>query len=114
MAMDVDQGPAPRVFCPVPTCPCSDRARAPGWADISTMHAHIDAHLAGTLAGDVPADWLHTHNRRRCPVCGLSVSVRYGTHPSCRPAARAGAASSGDGRSDAGSALPSFSDIQAG
>ena len=114
MAMDVDQGPTPRVFCPVGTCPCSDRARASGWADLSTMHAHIDAHLAGTLAGDVPADWMRAHHRQRCPVCGLSVSTRYGTHPSCRPLARAGAPAGNDHRRDAGATLPSFSDIQAG
>ncbi|CAL1165087.1 unnamed protein product [Cladocopium goreaui] len=43
-----------RVFCPVPACPCSDPARARGWATVATMKSHIDAHLAGSLQGDVP------------------------------------------------------------
>ncbi|CAE7486301.1 unnamed protein product, partial [Symbiodinium sp. CCMP2456] len=41
-----------RVYCPVPTCPCSDPRRARGWASDASMKAHIDAHLAGSLQGD--------------------------------------------------------------
>ena len=55
------------------------------------MRAHIDAHLAGSLDGDVPAAWMQARGRIRCPVCGLSVSERYGVHPTCRPEARAAA-----------------------
>ena len=48
--MEVDGGAhvAGRVFCPVAGCPCADPLRAPGWASATTMHAHIDAHLAGS------------------------------------------------------------------
>ena len=56
------------------------------------MRHHIDAHLAGTVAGDVPSTWLETHTRTRCLVCGLSVSVTHGVDPTCRPQARLAAA----------------------
>ena len=82
-----DAAPA-RVFCPVAACPCSDPARARGWATVAGMKHHIDAHLAGSLQGEVPIPWLHTHNRTRCLVCGLSVSSAHGVHPTCRPEAR--------------------------
>ena len=55
------------------------------------MHSHIDAHLAGTLSGDVPAEWMRQEGRQRCPVCSLSVSTRFGVQPTCRPEARAAA-----------------------
>ena len=64
------------------------------------MRSHIDAHLAGSLEGDVPQTWLQSRGRIRCPVCGLSVSERHGVHPTCRPEARAAAI------------LPSFEEIQ--
>ena len=53
--------PAQRVFCPVPCCPCSDARRARGWTNVASMKNHIDAHLAGSLQGDVPATWLDSH-----------------------------------------------------
>lgn len=101
-----------RVFCPVPTCPCSDPARAAGWTNDTTMRTHIDAHLAGSLAGEVPADWLLARGRRRCPVCGLSVSTRFGVHPTCRPEARAAAV--GGNNSSSVDGLPSLEAIQSG
>lgn len=89
-AMVVDSPPAPhRLYCPVPGCPSADPSRAAGWTNKSTLRSHVDAHLAGTLQGQVPPQWFKGHNRQRCVVCGLSVSVRYGTHPTCQPAARA-------------------------
>ena len=104
-----------RVYCPVTTCPCSDAARAPGWQSVATMRDHVDAHLSGALQGDIPATWLQTHGRQRCPVCGLSVSTRHGAHPTCRPTARAATAPAGGPRAaGAGATLPSFDDIQAG
>ena len=78
-----------RVFCPVPTCPCADPLRARGWRSVHTMQSHIDAHMAGSISGDVPAAWLAQHNRQRCAVCGLSVACRFGIHATCRPEARA-------------------------
>lgn len=114
--MEVDGGAhvAGRVFCPVAGCPCADPLRARGWASATTMHAHIDAHLAGSLQGDVPAAWLQAHSRQRCSVCGLSVSTRHAIHPTCRPQARA-AAGAPRGVPRAGStSLPSVSEIQAG
>ena len=71
--------------------PASDPTKAYGWANQTTMRAHIDAHLSGSLAGEVPSTWLQQHGRTRCLVCGLSVSDRHGVHPTCRPEARAAA-----------------------
>ncbi|CAE7842871.1 unnamed protein product, partial [Symbiodinium microadriaticum] len=88
-------------------------ARARGCANEASMRAHIDAHLAGTLEGDVPAGWMQARGRIRCPVCGLSVSERHGVHPTCRPEARA-AAVENDNMDVDGLALPSFEAIQAG
>ena len=76
------------IACPADVCQLPGLARARGWATVPSMRHHIDAHLAGTVAGDVPSTWLETHNRTRCLVCGLSVSVAHGVHPTCRPQAR--------------------------
>ena len=112
MAVDGGGSHPDRVFCPVPSCPCSDPARARGWRSVHNMHSHIDAHLAGTLSGDVPAEWMGQEGRQRCPVCSLSVSTRFGVHPTCRPEARAAAGPiPTTGRVDG---LPTFADIQAG
>ena len=78
------------------------------------MQAHVDAHLAGTLQGEVPAEWLHANNRTRCLVCGLSVAANRGVHPTCRPAYRAAAGNQPADDTMGGEALPSFADIQAG
>ena len=110
-AMDVDAGLA-RVFCPVPGCPCADRTRARGWANHISMRHHIDAHLSGSLQGEVPPAWLHTQGRTRCLACGLSVSVRHGVHPTCHPALRA--ATAPPAANQPGPQLPSFRDIQQG
>lgn len=109
MAID-GAGPA-RLFCPVAGCPCSDPLRTRGWANPTTMQSHVDAHLAGTLGGEVPQSWLDRHDRQRCGVCGLSVSKRFGIHPTCRPEAR-GQAASGAPRA-AAPALPSLDAIWA-
>ncbi|CAE7316738.1 unnamed protein product [Symbiodinium sp. CCMP2592] len=78
------------------------------------LGAHIDAHLAGSLQGDVPEAWLQGRSRQRCMVCGLSVSIQHGVHPSCRPAARAAMASPVEALHGDGIQLPSFQDIIAG
>ena len=57
MQVDDGGGRPCRVFCPVPTCPCHDTLRHRGWATAASMQAHVDAHLAGTLQGEVPAEW---------------------------------------------------------
>ena len=72
----------------------------------------MDAHLSGALQGDLPGGWLQAQGRQRCPVCGLSVSIRHGTHPTCRPLARAAVGHGGAPRA-AGPTLPSFDEIQA-
>ena len=106
-AMDVDaRGPA-RVYCPVEGCPCAHPRRARGWGNLATMHAHVDAHLSGALQGEVPSSWLQAQGRQRCSVCGLSVSTRFGIHPTCRPAARE-AAGAGAPRLTDGPPLPSW------
>ena len=76
------------------------------------MRTHIDSHLAGTLQGEVPSEWLRSQRRQRCSVCGLSVSCRHGIHPMCRPAARAAAATEAP-RTDSADDLPAFAAIQA-
>ena len=101
------------------SCPCSDATRAPGWSSEATLKGHVDAHLAGLLAGDVPEEWLAARRRHRCAVCGLSVAARFGVHPTCRPAARdaAPAVHTGDGGALPGASaqpgLPTLADIQA-
>ena len=116
-AMDVDSdslGAARRLFCPVGGCPCADATNARGWTSAGTLRAHVDAHLSGSLAGRVPPAWLQDRGLQQCLVCGLTVSTRYGTHPTCRPAARAGggsAVASGGPRAADGT-LPSLKDIQ--
>lgn len=109
-------GDGRRIYCPVPGCPCADPARAPGWLNPATMRAHVDAHLAGSLQGEVPAQWLQDHGRHICPVCGLSVSVRHTMHPTCRPQARdaIGPAPAVDDDGAGGRGLPDFSALQAG
>ena len=102
-----------RVYCPVSTCPCSDAARARGWANVAAMRSHIDAHLAGAAGGEVPQAWLQANGRTRCLVCGLSVSEKFGIHPTCRPAARAAAVAEGDPMDTDDLDLPSFEAIQA-
>ena len=102
-----------RLFCPVPGCLCADPTRAPGWANVATMRSHIDAHLSGSLTGDVPASWMQTHGRTRCLVCGLSVSERHGVHPTCRPEARAAAPDGAQPMDIDNLQLPSFTEIQA-
>ena len=105
-----------RLFCPVIGCPCSDPTRTAGWTSKETIRSHIDAHLGGALAGEVPAEWLQAHNRQRCSVCGLSVSTRHGVHPTCRPAAReaSGPAAGSAGAAPAGIwSGPSFADLLA-
>ena len=70
-AMDVDgRGPhsGSRVFCPVPGCPCSVPSHTRGWCSVTTMQSHVDAHMAGTLAGAIPAAWLQQHGRQRCAM----------------------------------------------
>eukprot|EP00438_Fugacium_kawagutii_P032616 Skav233161 [mRNA] locus=scaffold1669:495717:501543:+ [translate_table: standard] len=101
-----------KVFCPVPNCPCSDPLRARGWRSIASMQSHIDAHLAGSLAGEVPPAWLAQQHRQRCAVCSLSVSTRFGIHPTCRPDARA--AATGQVPDGGSQHLPSILDIQGG
>ena len=63
--MEVDSAPAAadaappgRLVCPVLGCPCADASRHPGWTSEATLRAHVDVHLAGALAGEVPAAWL--------------------------------------------------------
>ena len=38
------------------------------------LRAHVDAHLSGSLLGQVPSDWLQARGRQRCGVC---VLIRY-------------------------------------
>ena len=116
---DVPMAPAavagPRLFCPVAGCPCADAARSRGWTSSGTLRMHVDAHLAGSLQGRVPAEWLQTRNLQRCLVCGLTVATRFGVHPTCRPTARAAAGNSrdaGPARGAADGPLPSLTAIQ--
>lgn len=76
------------------------------------MRHHIDAHLAGSLQGEVPVAWLHSQNRTRCIVCGLSVSSNHGVHPTCRPAARTAAVDAVQQMDTDALPLPSLTAIQ--
>ncbi|CAE7837342.1 unnamed protein product [Symbiodinium sp. KB8] len=76
------------------------------------MRSHIDSHLAGSLPGDVPNTWLEERQRIRCPVCGLSVSERFGVHPTCRPEARGAAVDDTNPMEIDGLPLPTFQEIQ--
>ena len=72
-----------RLFCPVPSC--SDSCPpSHGWATFGSMRPHIDAHLAGQLAGDISMDWLRGHGFGTCEVCQRVLSLRFnGRCPSC-------------------------------
>ena len=121
-AMDVDGDGVPgepatasgRVYCPVPGCMCGDPRKARGWASDAGMRAHIDAHLTGSLQGEVPASWMQSKRRQRCPVCGCSVSTQHGVHPTCRPAARQAAGTPCAARQEVGPQLPTLQEVQAG
>ena len=79
----------PRVFCPVPSCPCSQALTARGWSSHASMRHHLDDHASGSLQGTLPAAYLAAHNLDLCSVCGLTVAHRSnGTHPRCRPQQR--------------------------
>ena len=80
-----------RVYCPVIGCPASQPASARGWGS-QAMRAHLDDHAAGSLAGDIPVDYLASQRLQLCGVCGLLVAQRLNGHPRCRPATRAAAA----------------------
>ena len=67
-----------RVFCAVAGCVCSDSLRSPGWASIATMQNHINAHLSGALASEVPLTWMQEHRNTRCKQCGLCVAASRG------------------------------------
>ena len=73
-------------------------------------------HLAGTLSGDVPAEWLEARRLIPCLVCALSVSERYGgygAHPTCRLEARAAAIAASDTMMEVdGLPLPSLGNNQ--
>ena len=88
------------------------RTRARGWANEASMRSHIDSHLAGSLPGDVPNTWMEERQRIRCLVCGLSVSERFGVHPTCRPEARGAAVDQASPMEVDGLPLPTLQEIQ--
>ena len=65
-------------------CPCPDRARAAGWVSTTKKQGHIDARLAWTLGGEMPAEWRQA-KARQWAVRGLSLSTRCGIHPDADP-----------------------------
>ena len=56
---------------------------------MKTLEPHLNAHLAGTLQGQVPDEWLRGHGKAKCRVCGLCVAASRGVHPTCRAEERA-------------------------
>ena len=70
------------------------------------MLQHLNAHLAGTLQGLVPDEWLSRHNKTRCRVCGLCVATSRQVHPTCRPADRTQAAAQNHNSQSATAAGP--------
>ena len=61
-----------RLFCPVSGCPCGDAARCAGWTSETTLRRHVDLHLTGHLAGDVPAAWLQARHRTGALLVALA------------------------------------------
>ena len=102
---------AARLFCPVPGCLHADPRQSRGWVSQETLRAHVDAHLSGHLQGDVPDDWFRAERRQRCEVCGLSVSVRFGVHPTGRAQTRGAPAASSTQQSQPSMPLPELSAI---
>ena len=74
----------------------------------ATLIAHVDSHLAGTLRGHVPQQWLTDNNRQRCMVCGFQRLCPVW----CPPAARAAFSGSDAGRAAAAPTLPSLGELQ--
>ena len=104
-------GGAARLFCPVPGCLHADPRQSRGWVSQETLQAHVDAHLSGHLQGDVPDEWFQARHRQRCAVCGLSVSTRFGVHPTCHAQTRAAPTASTAQQPQPG--LPSLPDLSA-
>ena len=77
-----------RAHCPVTGCSCSAGQMHIGWTRVDNMIPHVNAHLSGQLAGEVPATWLSENRKVRCRVCGLCVAAFRGIHPTCRPQER--------------------------
>ena len=92
-----------------------DPTRCSGWSSHSAMRNHLDDHCAGILSGSVPPEYLGEHDLEPCSVCGLLVRrFHNGSHPRCRPAARAACADRPPPRvGGPEAALPSFADILA-
>ena len=75
-----------RMYCPVTTCPAHDTVRSAGWSDVRELRKHLQEHVCGRLAGDVPLETLSSLNLDICSVCSKLLSRRFGgTCPSCRP-----------------------------
>ena len=81
---------ATRLHCPVVDCPFADPHNHHCWANIATIHNHINSHLAGChpRLGAVPEAWLQQRGKTRCRGCGLMVAASRGVHPRCHPSVR--------------------------
>ena len=53
--------------------------------------AYINSHLAGTLQGVAPPEWLRTHGRQRCRICRRSIFHQIRAPPTCSPEAHVAA-----------------------
>eukprot|EP00969_Alexandrium_andersonii_P064610 2845544-Alexandrium_andersonii.AAC.1 len=62
------------------------------------MVPHLNAHLSGALAGQVPEDWLRRRGKTACRVCVLCAAANRPVHPTCRPAQRAAVGTPGQPR----------------
>eukprot|EP00973_Karenia_brevis_P070792 9839888-Karenia_brevis.AAC.1 len=84
--------------CPVRGCYCARGSEHPGWETDQALRAHIDAHLLGTLRGEVPEVWMREHGWVVCPWChkAAAASRRGGIHESCAAAMRLAACSHRD------------------
>ncbi|CAE8626199.1 unnamed protein product, partial [Polarella glacialis] len=91
------RAPSGRIRCPVPGCPASDPAQAPGWQSLATMHSHPNSHRAGDNQGAAPPSWLVANRLTQRTECDeFMVGEQGATHPRCRPNARARAATAGE------------------
>ena len=102
-----------RLYCPVAGCPNGANADVDlgGWQSLgSGLRDHLEEHVGGRRAGDIPAQWLEDNGFVQCAVCSRLLARRYGSAcPRCRPEMRAQSSSSSSSSPPPGRPLPSGS-----
>ena len=79
-----DQSSCPRLVSPLVSFAWFLRALTIPLPLMVGPRSAVDAHLAGQLSGDIPADWLRGQGFSTCEVCQRFLSLRFnGRCPSC-------------------------------